>query len=144
MLAGYRQPERMFALSDADVAALRLSVLEAPAAMAPGEVVFVRVRLENDTAETLGSWPPFPLHWACLWRPVDAVEFGPEASARTLIRRAVSPGRADEFAVRVVAPAIPGRYVARLTLVQDGLRWLDQTATPVCADVEVIVRREPA
>jgi hypothetical protein len=39
----------------------------------------------------------------------------------------------------VAVPDAPGRYVLRLTLVQELVRWLDQATTPVCVDVEVTV-----
>ena len=40
----------------------------------------------------------------------------------------------------VVAPAAAGRYVLRLTLVQEGVAWLDDGRSGVFGDVEVVVR----
>jgi hypothetical protein len=44
-----------------------------------------------------------------------------------------------DFSVEVVAPADPGRFILRITLVQEDLRWLDRTATPVFADQTVVI-----
>ena len=115
--------------------------MSAPTTVAPGDTAFVRVRLENGAAgQVLGTWPPCPLNWGCRWRAEDTAEFQAAADIRTPIRRAVPLGGADDFAVKTIAPGEPGRYVLRITLVQEGLRWLDETATPVCVDVPVAVK----
>jgi len=139
-LAAYRRPDRMLALSDADVSGLRVSLVSAPSAMSPGGSAFVRVRLENGARDqTLGTWPPFPLNWGYRWRAADEAEFAAPEDLRTPIRRSIPPGEIGDCAVKIVAPRAPGHYVLRITLVQEGLRWLDDTATPVLIDVPVSV-----
>jgi hypothetical protein len=55
------------------------------------------------------------------------------------MRPPVAPCSAEAFAVKITAPPQPGRYVLRITLVQEQLLWLDQAATPVYRDAEVLV-----
>jgi hypothetical protein len=142
-LAGYRQPERMPALSDDAIAAIRLTLEDAPSSMRTGASAFARVRLHNGLAsKPLGSWPPYPLHWAYRWRPIDAAEFPDHECPRMLVRPPVAPGSAEGFAVKVIAPRESGRYVLRITLVQDQMLWLDQSVTPVYRDAEVLVTAE--
>jgi hypothetical protein len=43
--------------------------------------------------------------------------------------------------MRVTAPAQPGRYVWRATLVQEWKRWLDELATPACAETTIVVNK---
>jgi hypothetical protein len=44
--------------------------------------------------------------------------------------------------VRVAAPAQAGRYILRVTLVQEWKRWLDELPTPACADTTVVVHKQ--
>ncbi len=139
-LAAYQRPERMLALSDTAIAALHVSIERAPPAVRPGATMFVRVRLRNDlTEEALGTWPPFPLNWAYRWRQEGSPDVTDRESVRTPFRRPVPPAGDDAFAVEVVAPERLGAFVLRITLVQEGLRWLDHAETPACAETPVIV-----
>jgi len=139
-LAGYRRPERMPALSEDAIAAIRLVLEDMPASIPTGASAFARVRLHNGlTSQTLGSWPPYPLRWVYRWRKFDAAEFLPEECPHTPIRLPVAPGSAERFGVKVTAPREAGRYVLRMTLVQEQLLWLDESAAPVYQDAEVLV-----
>lgn len=144
-LAGYTRPERMLALSDDAIRALNMSLESALDQLAPGAPAWVRVRLQNRLTDTaLGSWVPFPLHWGYRWRAADAPGFTQVETERTPLRQPVAPGCAEIFAVRVIAPAEAGRHVLRLTLVQDGIRWLDQAATPIFVETTVVIRANEA
>jgi hypothetical protein len=139
-LAAYRRPERMPALSDAALAVVHATLEDAPATLRAGSRAFVRVRLRNGVGgETLGAWPPFPLQWGSRWRTETSGDFLDSVDVRTPLRQAVLPGTEEAFAVEVLAPSGPGRFVLRVTLVQEGLRWLDCTETPVHVDVPVEV-----
>jgi hypothetical protein len=139
-LAAYRQPERMPALSGDAIAAIRLTLEDVPASIRAGASAFARVRLHNDlTSQALGSWPPYPLHWAYRWRPIDVTEFPSDETPRMLIRPPVAPRSAAAFAVKVIAPRRAGRYVLRITFVQEQVLWLDQSAVPVYRDADVLV-----
>jgi hypothetical protein len=139
-LAGYRESERMPALSEDAISLIRIALDDVPSSMRVGASAFARVRLHNGLRDqALGSWPPYPLQWAYRWRPIDAGEFLAGEHPRTPIRCAVAPDTDERYVVTIVAPREPGRYVLRLTLVQERLQWLDAAAAPVYRDVEVIV-----
>ncbi len=44
--------------------------------------------------------------------------------------------------MRVTPPAQPGRYILRVTLVQEWKRWLDDLPTPACAEATVMVQKQ--
>jgi len=142
-LAGYRRPDRMRELSDEQVEAIRLTMDDVPTTMTAGVRGFAQVRIRNGTSVRLGAWPPFPLAWACRWRKASAREFPPHVGEHVLVTPPVEAGAEVSRAVAIVAPQEPGRYVLRITLVQEQLRWLDVAPTPVAADCEVEVRPSP-
>jgi len=136
----FRSNDRMPALSDADVAGLGVEIDGALQPMAAGVPAFIKVRVRNQMAIPLGTWPPFPVQAACRWKPVGAAQFEPVAvGVRSPLHRGIEPGDAEWLFVRVVPPAVPGQYVLRVTLVQEHKRWLDDAPTPACADVTVTI-----
>jgi hypothetical protein len=137
--AEFARPERMPALADRDARRLRVTIDDAPASLLAGGERHVRASVDNGTASvTLGSWPPFHLHWSYRWRrPGSTAVFAD--NARTPIRTPVGPGDVGHAAVKVIAPAEAGRWVLRITLVQERLRWLDEPPLEVFAETEVDV-----
>lgn len=139
-LAALKRSERMDPLREEDIAALRMTVEDVPTSLRAGETAVARVRLRNGLSDRpLGSWRPHPLQWGVRWRPIGRSEFSPKEHPRTPIRYGLAPLAEEEFAVRVIAPAAPGSYILRITLVQEYLQWLDQAETPIYHDVAVRV-----
>ena len=139
-LAGFKASERMDALREEDIAALRVTLESAPSSLAAGDTAVVRIRLHNGLRDrSLGSWRPHPLQWGVRWRPLDRIDFDSTEHERTSIRNAVAPLSEAACAVRITAPGTPGRYMLRITLVQEWMQWLDEALTPIYQDVEVEV-----
>jgi hypothetical protein len=138
-----RGDDRMPALSDDEVSRIHVEIERAPQAMAAGAVTFIKVKVRNQTGLPLGAWQPFPLQLACRWKPAGSAHFeAAEGSTRTALHKAVPAGAEGSFQVRVAAPAQAGRYVLRVTLVQEWKRWLDELPTPACADTTVVVQKQ--
>jgi hypothetical protein len=136
----FRPDERMPALTDDDIANIRVEIERAPQTMAAGVPIFINVRIHNDMGVPLGTWQPFPVQVACRWKPADALRYETdEGAARTPLHKGIPPGGSESLFVRVVAPRQPGRYTLRVALVQEYRRWLDQIPTPACADMTVTV-----
>jgi hypothetical protein len=72
----------------------------------------------------------------------SAVFEAAENSARTALHKGVPAGAEESFYMRVTAPAQAGRYILRVTLVQEWKRWLDELPTPACADTTVAVHKQ--
>ena len=138
-----RGAERMPVLSDDEVSRIQIEIERPPQTMAAGALTFIKVRVRNQTGLPLGAWQPFPLQLACRWKPAGNAHFdAAEGSARTALHKGVPPGGEESFYMRVVAPAQAGRYVLRVTLVQEWKRWLDELPTPACADTTVVVQKQ--
>ncbi|MEO7190185.1 MAG: hypothetical protein ABI051_03945 [Vicinamibacterales bacterium] len=134
----YRLPYRMEMLDDEACAGIQLRIVDCPTAVACGGTLHVSVGLANGSAAALGTYPPYPVDLGFRW--IDAV------SGDTIVRegprtslRAVPPGGEAICTMRIPAPSAAGRYRLHVALVQEGLRWLDQIARPLAADVVVTV-----
>jgi hypothetical protein len=64
-----------------------------------------------------------------------AVEHG----LRTIIQPPAWPGEQSVHTMRAIAPNEPGDYILRVTIIQEGWRWLDLLAPAVRADAPMTV-----
>ena len=122
-------------------AKLRLELREAPARVQPGGDFGVQVELSNDSEQSLSSHAPHPVTLSYRWEG-SALEPTPGVEPRrTRIDLPLRPGERRPFTVIVAAPAIKNaaRLRLRVTLIQEGIRWFDQSAAKVMADVPVEV-----
>jgi hypothetical protein len=99
----------------------------------------VTLEISNPSALLLSSMKPFPVHMSYHWIRDDGqiVVF---EGVRTRLLPHLEPRSSRSFAATVVSPALPGRYVLRLTLVQEMVQWFDAPSIAVMADsfIEVI------
>lgn len=112
---------------------LRLRAERPPLSMAGHESRTVVVTLENHSRERLWSGPPYPVLFSYHWR---GAEF---EGNRTRLTHPILPGAVHQQGVTIVAPARPGSYELELTLVQEGLFWMDAAAEPLVHHVSIVV-----
>ncbi len=103
----------------------------APARVAPGAEFSARVKVANcsDAAWSAAGAPlqAGALRVAASYRWLASDGRAPVADGeRSLLPHDVPPGDTVEMRVRARAPAAPGRYLLRLTFVQETVAWLDQ------------------
>jgi hypothetical protein len=138
-----RGSDRMPALSDEEASRIQIEIERAPTTMAAGAAAFVKVTVRNQTGTPLGAWQPFPLQLACRWKPAGSAQFDmAEGSPRTALHKGIAAGSDESFYMRVVAPAQAGRYILRVTLVQEWKRWLDELPIPACAETTLVVSKQ--
>jgi hypothetical protein len=116
---------------------VRLRIRQAPARVQCDAVFDIRVEVENGTGSPLGTFPPFPLNFACRWLSRLTRRILVREGERTPFPRALGPGQAEAYRIRATAPPRPGTYVVRATLVQEGLWWLDRRFPRVFADTTI-------
>ncbi len=120
------------------LSAIRMTLKKAPVELRTDQEVVVTLEVSNQSVAVLGSMPPFPVHISYHW----IHDYGQTAifdGVRSPLRPLLSPGATDSYGVRVVSPSLPGRYVLRLTLVQEGVQWFDASPIGVSTDVFVEV-----
>jgi hypothetical protein len=118
---------------------LRLRILGVPVSVQRGAAFDIQVEVENGTAWTLGTFPPFPLNFSYRWMRRWPRRYLVREGERTPLLPALIPGQRGKYVLRAVAPEQPGTYWVRATLVQEHLRWLDNRYPRIFADATVSV-----
>jgi hypothetical protein len=95
---------------------------EFAATMRAGEARSLAYRLTNRAAVELASSHPNVTNLGYRWIDAEGVTV---QSGATELPGSVAPGASLHGELGVVAPALPGRYVLRISVVQDGIAWFD-------------------
>ncbi len=107
----------------------------------------VQLALQNNSEFVLHSYGSHPVHIAYHWldsQTHDSIVFDGERTRLFPILDRSDPKPQNFPAVhqskkiyraRVKALPVPGRYILRMTLVQEGVRWFDQAPTQMMQDV---------
>jgi len=120
--------------------AIRLVVKTCPLSVSAGALFNLTLEIKNDSPFVLTSRPPYPVHIAYHWIEEATSEVIVWEGERSGLLPPLNPGSRELYSARVEAPERPGCHILKTTLVQEGVRWLDETATMVFADVVIEVR----
>jgi hypothetical protein len=105
---------------------LGLTWLESDAA-APGEPLYAIATLTNRGTVPVGNGTPAPtlLTWAWL----DDAPIQAEPTRVSVVPWSLPPGSSLALPARILTPAVPRLRHLRLAVVQEGVRWFDETVT---------------
>lgn len=128
----------MEALPADDARLVTLRVDGVPPNLEAGELVYARVEIENPTARPLGTGRPHPVNLSYHWFDSDGkpVVFD---GLRTRLPTPVPPRARQHLLAGVMAPDEPGSHVLRISLVQEGVRWLDEAGMQGFEDLAMSV-----
>ncbi|HLJ45641.1 MAG TPA: methyltransferase domain-containing protein [Bryobacteraceae bacterium] len=103
---------------------VRIELLEMPGAVRRNSRFQARVRLTNNSAVDLKSRPPHPVHlsYHCYSEERQVVAYD---GIRSVIPT-LKAGSTEDVEMQLSAPATPGRYLFRVTLVQEWVMWFDE------------------
>jgi hypothetical protein len=138
-LAELRKPYRMEPLSEYAGTQLAVAIDSCPAMMESSRAFGVRVTIDNGCSDKLASFSPYPVHLTYRWLDPDNHAHLIGEGARSVLKPPLAPGERRAYNVHTIAPARPGRYLLRVTLVQEGVMWMDYIAVPVKAETVVTV-----
>ena len=110
-----------------------------PNAVRKGEAFSVVLDLENGSHCFLASYAPNPVHIAFHWIKAETLETAVFEGTRSRIYPPLPPGRTFRYSAEINAPGEPGRYLLRLTLVQESITWFDTDDLQCFVDVSVLV-----
>jgi Domain of unknown function (DUF4915) len=121
-------PARLWAAGDPlDEGDCRVRIAAStPEAMTVSSILEVAVAIENLGGAFLVSAPPNPIHIAYRWYPPDDRKF--LEGRRTRLREAIAPRASSNGTFALEAPSAPGDYRLVVTLVQEHVRWFDETS----------------
>jgi len=95
-----------------------------PAGIGAATDVAIPMRLTNRAQSVLDSGFPYTTNLGYRWFDADGRLVDAEG-LRTPLPRPLGPGETVDGSIRVAAPGTPGRYVLRLSVVQEGIAWYD-------------------
>jgi hypothetical protein len=134
-----RKPYRMEPLSDYAGTELAVSIDNCPEVVDRSRAFGVRVSVENNGDDKVSSYSPYPVHLTYRWLDPENQAHLIDEGARSVLKPPLASGERRAYNVHTIAPDRPGRYLLRITLVQEGLMWLDYIAVPVKAEAIVTV-----
>jgi hypothetical protein len=148
-LAAERQDDRVFPaepwIAPATMEKLAPAAMKAtldatlPSTITASAVVTLPCAVTNAGDAALSTSPPHPVYACYRWygERGEAVEAG--SSIHTPLPGVLSPGAVARLSMRVAAPALPGRYRLRVTLLQSEVAWFEDVdpASGISATVDV-------
>jgi UDP-3-O-[3-hydroxymyristoyl] glucosamine N-acyltransferase len=121
------------------IAAIDIAVVESPRAVETGKSFQATIQIDNGSREALASIGRTPVICSYHWMTADLAEYVEFDGRRTALQRDVRPRSMHRQVVDVEAPSTPGRYVLRMTLVQEAVAWFDRPPYAMYADVKILV-----
>ena len=119
-------------------AAIRIAA-SVPSRVPADQTLYLHCSITNLGTERLASVPPNPTHLSYKWFDCrSSAQLGGEGH-RTALVAPLMPGKTAENPVNVQTPLEPGRYILRITLVQEHVAWLDSIAASNACDLPVEV-----
>ncbi|WP_404604982.1 sulfotransferase family 2 domain-containing protein [Caballeronia udeis] len=117
----------------------RIEIVRAPAKINTTEKFQMTVGISNNSRHTINTRLKNPVNISYHWIEASNGSIAIFDGERTKISPGLSPGEKEEFSVLVESPIKAGRYVLRVTMVQEGVAWFDEGESPVFSDIEMIV-----
>ncbi len=131
-------------LQASDQTGLKLEIQDCPAEVSAGAWFHVRVMVQNQTDAPVATSPPFPTLFFERWYENGSDQPLPVEARRGIVQPPVYPGQAHLFTIRAAAPRKAGHFRLRITLIQEGWRWLDELEPKVFAESRIAVCPGPA
>jgi hypothetical protein len=130
-----------------DPSACRVLVAaQPPETLAVGSETEIACMLENRGPVPLASAPPYPIYLSYKWIDPATGVWLQDNSARTRLPVRLGSRQVLPCKIRVTSPQMPGVYMLRVTVVQEGVAWFDDldSSNAMSAPVTVHAPEQPA
>ncbi|GAB6846308.1 sulfotransferase family 2 domain-containing protein [Paraburkholderia kururiensis] len=117
----------------------QVGLIEAPCHIAAAERFEIKVTIANRSFCEAGDSNANPVNISYHWRNAADGTMVVFDGQRTAISPPLLVGEKRDFRVIIVAPVQIGKYILRLTLVQEGVAWFDEAESSVFVDCEVVI-----
>lgn len=108
-----------------------------PPVAAPASLLHLPCRIENRSNTTFASVPPTPVHLSYRWFDGASNAQLVDNEIRTALVRPIAAGATLEQPMNVRAPSRPGKYLLRVTLVQEHVCWFDDIEDSNSCDLRI-------
>lgn len=102
-----------------------VSVIDAPSEVSTGSHFEIHVKLSNEGLEPWVGYGSNPIRLSYHWALTEGKQVVRDGARSSLRSRTVQPGASCEEYMRVAAPIVAGKYLLEVTLVQEGIAWLE-------------------
>lgn len=121
-----------------------VQIIESPSEVDGSETFTVVTEIVNNSYVAVASAAPNPVHIS--YHFIDATDGSVSVfdGDRTKIWPRLAANQNRTLTVSVKAPNDVGRYILRVTLVQEGIAWFDEAGSRVFSEVEIAVRQARA
>ncbi len=123
-----------------DQAAVQVTITEVPPVVEAGRLFRARVTLRNGSRRPIATSHPWPCQLMYRWLDRESGAMVIEHGLRTVVSPPCWPGSTTSQTLRVFAPARAGELILRVTMIQEGWRWLDALEPAVADEAAVSVR----
>jgi cyclopropane fatty-acyl-phospholipid synthase-like methyltransferase len=135
---------------------IQLKILNAPPNAQVSSQFEIQVQLDNATAYTLHSQGDYPIHLTYRWLSASGQSIDAEGVRTSLTPPILPPSLLSDpsqptknhppllysrqsYFVKINAPPVPGQYILRVTLVQEGVRWFDRPPVTCFQDSAIVL-----
>ena len=105
----------------------------------PLDLLWLEVEVTNHSGRILCCGAPFPVNLAYHWLRHASRETIVLDGERTAILPELAPENTGRWKMFVIAPKTPGDYLLQLTMVQEGVRWLEEENPDLIQECRVTV-----
>jgi hypothetical protein len=116
-----------------------LDVIDAPAQAEVGGSFVAKVAIANRSGCGLSARNTNPVNISYHWIDASDGAVAVFDGERTAISPGLPVGDKRQFQAKIMEPDNAGRYVLRMTMVQEGVAWFDDAESSVFADHEIAV-----
>jgi 2-polyprenyl-3-methyl-5-hydroxy-6-metoxy-1,4-benzoquinol methylase/uncharacterized protein YcfL len=118
---------------------IRIVVTKQPVSVTVNSEFNVELEIANNSNFVLKSYNPNPVQIAYYWMDEKAVKSITYSGERSKILPPLNSPAKGIYQAKIKAPSEQGRYVLRMTLVQEFVRWFDREPTNLAEDIFITV-----
>lgn len=134
-----RELLRMDRLESQDSKEIALHAVQPLRNLRPLDLLWLEVEVTNHSARILCCGAPFPVNLAYHWLCYPSRETIVLDGERTAILPELAPKNTGRWKMFVIAPETPGEYFLQLTMVQEGVRWLEEENPDLIQEFRVTI-----
>lgn len=130
-------------LAPESVAQVSLTVGSVPREMQAGTMCWVEAEVINSSRQVLSAGGAHPVCLAYHWVTAETRQRVVFEGTRTWLFPDLQPDATGRYSMTVIAPARPGEYILRTTMVQEGICWFEDILPAFGSEfaVSVVQRR---
>jgi hypothetical protein len=134
-----REVIRMDKLSKEDISGISIELTAGVAEVTVSEMFWLDLEVTNATSGPLYSCPPFPIHLSYHWIDAGTRQMIAYDGQRSGVFSCAPAKAVTPWKMVVLAPDDPGQYILQMTVVQDGIEWLENINPAILKELPISV-----